>query len=73
MIEDRRFNWQAALGCPPKIVSIDIIRNKTLEKRFEDKKANFVSAGLPSEEVLGYHGTNVDNLHSILSQNLQVN
>ena len=54
------------------IKSIDIVINKELSDKFERTKRNFKKQGIPEKEILAYHGTDKDNIDSILKTNLQV-
>jgi len=58
-------------GSVKKIDSVEIVYNKTLEDAFEKKKAEFKSLGIPSAEILAFHGTPEANIPSILKTNLQ--
>lgn len=55
-----------------KIRSIDIINAPALEEQFKKKKCAFQRSGIPTEEVLAYHGTDVKNISSILTHNLSL-
>ena len=54
-----------------KIDSVQIVYNETLEDAFERKKAEFKWKGIPSDEILAFHGTTESNIPSILQTNLQ--
>ena len=54
-----------------KIDSIDLVCNAPLEDAFEAKKRDFRLKGIPSHEVLAFHGTPVANIDSICRTNLQ--
>lgn len=52
------------------IKSIDIVINKELSVAFEETKQNFKEKGIPNQEILAYHGTDKNNIDSILKINL---
>ncbi|XP_046849228.1 NFX1-type zinc finger-containing protein 1-like [Xenia sp. Carnegie-2017] len=54
------------------ITAIDIVVNKDLEQRFEATKKKFRDVGIPDNEILAYHGTDKNNIPSILQNNLQL-
>ena len=54
------------------IKSIDIVINKELSVAFEKTKRNFKEKDIPNQEILAYHGTDKNNIDSILKANLQV-
>ena len=51
---------------------IDIIRNSTLESRFEDMKEKFQRKDF-GDEILAFHATDPENIDSILRNNLDPN
>ena len=75
---DSHFRRMAASSKPPlpsneaTISSIDIVINKDLEDKFEATKKMFKSQGIPDKEILAYHGTDPNNIDSILKSNLQL-
>ena len=54
-----------------KIDSIELVCNPILEEAFEAKKREFHADGIPSHEVLAFHGTPVGNVLNICQTNLQ--
>lgn len=54
-----------------KIQQIDFVFNQSLEDAFEGKKVEFQSKGVPSREILAFHGTAEVNIPGILRNNLQ--
>jgi hypothetical protein len=48
-----------------------IVWSKKLEEAFLAKQAEFKRRGIPSEEILAFHGTEQSNVDSILQSNLQ--
>ena len=56
----------------PKIAFVEVISNAALERKFEDMKARLNNEQAPSNEILAYHGTKVENIDSILKNNLQL-
>ena len=73
---ESHFRRMAASSKPPQskatISSIDIVINKDLEDKFEATKKTFQSQGIPDKEILAYHGTDPNNIDSILKSNLQL-
>ena len=53
-----------------KISSIDFVYNDTLQKKFDDKQAEFKKKKIPSDTIFAYHGTKPENIDSILKTNL---
>ena len=53
-----------------KISSIDFVYNDTLQKKFDDKQAEFKRKKIPSDTIFAYHGTKPENIDSILKTNL---
>ena len=52
------------------ISSVEFVINPILEKKFHNKKAEFVKRKIPSHEIFAYHGTQPQNLKSICKSNL---
>lgn len=71
-VAESHFCDRMGRDCEAKIQSIDVITNLELEKKFNDQKAAFASAGVPSAEILAYHACAVSNVGNILRENLQV-
>ena len=75
---ESHFRRMAASSKPPlpqskaTISSIDIVINKDLEDKFKATKKMFKSQGIPDKEILAYHGTDPNNIDSILKSNLQL-
>ena len=55
-----------------QIYRIDFIKNKYLEKIFEETKEQFCLNGIPTEEQLMFHGTHSDNIDSILAEGFKM-
>jgi hypothetical protein len=55
-----------------QIYRIDFIKNKNLEKIFEETKEQFCLNGIPTEEQLMFHGTHSDNIDSILAEGFKM-
>jgi len=55
-----------------KIGQVDVVINKDLEDTFEKKKLEFKRSNISCKEVLAYHGTDANNIDSILKTNLQM-
>jgi hypothetical protein len=55
-----------------QIYRIDFIKNKYLEKVFEETKEQFSLNGIPTEEQLMFHGTHSDNIDSILAEGFKM-
>ena len=75
---ESHFRRMAVASKPPlsqqqaTISSIDIVINKDLERKFEATKLLFKHLGIPDKEILAYHGTDKNNIDSILKNNLQL-
>ena len=75
---ESHFRRMAAASKPPlshqeaTISSIDIVINKDLERKFEARKLLFKFLSIPDKEILAYHGTDKNNIDSILKNNLQL-
>ena len=54
-----------------KIIGVDLVYNPTLEAKFDAKRREFAAKGIPSKEVLAFHGTPSGNIDSIIRTNLQ--
>ena len=50
----------------PQIKSIDVVFNKKLEDKFEAKRQEFKEKKIPHNPILAFHGTQVNNVDSIL-------
>ena len=57
-------------GQDKKISSIDFVQNGTLQKKFDDKQAEFKRKKIPGDTIFAYHGTKPENIDSILKTNL---
>ena len=64
-------NYQRKTGSVKKIDRVQLVYNETLEDAYERKKAEFKLKGIPSDEILAFHGTPESNISSILQTNLQ--
>merc|ERR1719193_2474935 len=55
-----------------RVQSVDVVHNPTLEAKFTSKQAEFKAKGIPSNPVMGLHGTNATNIDSILQNNFDL-
>ena len=53
-----------------KISSIDFVYNDKLQKKFDGKQTEFKRKKIPDDTIFAYHGTNPQNIDSILKTNL---
>ena len=51
---------------------IDVVKNETIQSRFEKKKAEFSNDGSKVDCLLLFHGTPQQNIHSILHHNFDL-
>lgn len=56
-----------------EINAIEVVRNPELEANFQKKKIWLKSKGSPDGEIRGFHGTDPQNIDSIIKQNLDPN
>jgi hypothetical protein len=54
------------------IASIEFVTNVDLQKKFDNKKAEFKRKNIPDEEIFAYHGTQPRNVKSICKTNLNI-